>query len=296
MFLITSSPNNKHIAQPRMSEQTNPLRSSACDLPRSRPHFCAGPGAFRFAATVMLAATLVLLFSGCSSMRNAWDKTTDVYETYIDPKPEIDLEQSAGLSRKEKELARQFSAMDQELELLLRTLTPQDSFPSTSWAQDVQHRFPWLTAFLAVDTHGELLTSYPETPLKPIQTAPLLDREWSVMNRRLQGFVEETSLGPELIIAGPFFRDGVWQGLLVAHFDPRSLIRLAPDSNNLVLLTPGTLIWSALDETTVQALVNAPWENILKSNVQGRWSSGSQTFGWISRPIGDLRLIYAVLL
>lgn len=229
-------------------------------------------------------------------MRNAWDKTTDAYETYIDPKPEIDLEQSAGLSRKEKELARQFSGMDQQMELLLRTLTPQDSFPSTAWAQDLQLRFPWLTAFLAVDTHGELLASYPETPLKPIQTAPLLDREWSVMNRRLQGFVEETLLGPELIIAGPFFRDGVWQGLLVAHFDPRSLIRLTPDPDNLVLLTPGTLIWSALDETTAQPLVNAPWDDILKSDVQGRWSSEHQTFGWISRPIGDLRLIYAVLL
>ena len=296
MFLITLSPNNKHIAQTRMSEQISPQLSSACDLRRSCTRFCAGLGAFRLATAVMLAATLILLSSGCSSLRNAWDKTTDVYETYIDPKPEIDLEQGAGLSRKEKELAQQFSVMDQELELLLRALTPQDSFPSTSWTQDVLHRFPWLTAFLAVDTRGELLASHPETPLKPIQTAPLLDREWSVMNRRLQGFVEQTLLGPELIIAAPFFRDGVWQGLLVAHFDPRSLIRLAPDPDNLVLLTPGTLIWSALDETTTQALVDAPWDDILKSKVQGRWSSERQSFGWISRPIGDLRLIYAVLL
>lgn len=229
-------------------------------------------------------------------MRNAWDKTTDVYETYIDPKPEIDLELDPDLSRREEELAKQFSVMDQELELLLRTLTPQDSFPSPAWAQDLQRRFPWLTALLAVDTRGEPLASYPETPLKPILTAPLLDREWSIMNRRLQGFVQETPLGPELIIAGPFFRDGAWQGLLAAHFDPRSLISLAPNPDNLVLLTPGTLIWSGLDETAALALKNAPWEDILKTEVQGRWSSESRTFAWISRPIGDFRLIYAVLL
>lgn len=245
---------------------------------------------------IFVGCLLVVALSGCSTIRNTWSKTTDLYETYIDPKPEIDLERSEGVSRKEKSLAVQFSVMDQQLELLLRTLAPQDTFPSSEWVDNLTSRFPWLTAVLAVDTRGEVLAQFPDISVKPIQTAALVEREWSIIERRLQGFVQDTPLGPELIIAGPFFRDGIWMGLLVVHFDPRSLVGLSPDPNNLAVLTPGFLLWSGLDETVTEELRNAPWEEILKSRIQGRWSSTQNTFSWIARPVGDLLLVYAVAL
>lgn len=239
---------------------------------------------------------LALLLAGCGTARNLWDKTSDLYDTYVDPKPTLNLQRGDGVSGKEKQLAMQFSVVDQQVELLLRTLNPQDTFPSPGWFKETSDRFPWLTGIMAVDTHGEMLAQYPETPLKAVHAAPLLDREWSIVERAVQGFVQDTPLGPELIIAGPFFRDGQWQGLLVIHFDPRSLIDFSQDPDSLVLLAPGTLLWSGPDESISREIVNAPWDDILKNKVQGRWSSEkNHVFAWISRPIGALQLIYAVV-
>lgn len=246
------------------------------------------------ALRLVLLCALALLVSACDTVRSAWDKTTNIYETYIDPKPQLDLQRGEGLSKKERTLALQFSAMDQQLELLMRTLAPQDTFPSPAWFNETISRFPWLTAIMALDTRGGMLTRHPDPPLKHIQADPLLEREWSLMERGLQGFTQDTPLGPELIVAGPFFRDGIWQGLLVAHFDPRSLIGLAPSPDNLVLLTPETLLWSGLNQETTRELTEAPWEDILKSRVQGRLSTANNAFVWVSRPIGSLRLVYAV--
>lgn len=246
------------------------------------------------AMRLLLLCALALLVSACDTVRGAWDKTTGLYETYIDPKPQLDLQRDEGLSKKERTLAMQFSAMDRQLELLMRTLAPQDTFPTSAWFNETISRFPWLTAIMALDTRGEILTRYPDPPLKNIQVEPLLEREWSLLERGLQGFAQDTPLGPELIIAGPFFRDGTWQGLLVAHFDPRSLIGLSTSPENLALLTSKTLLWSGLDQEATRELTEAPWEDILKGRVQGRLSTSSNTFVWIARPLGSLRLVYAV--
>jgi len=250
------------------------------------------------AMRLVLLCAIALLVSACGTVRGAWDKTTDIYEAYIqvhiNPKPQLDLQRDEGLSKKERTLAMQFSAMDQQMELLMRTLAPQDTFPTSAWFNETISRFPWLTAIIAVDTRGRILTRHPDPPLKHIQVEPLLEREWSLLERGLQGFTQDTPLGPELIIAGPFFRDGTWQGLLVAHFDPRSLIGRSPNPDNLVLLTPKTLLWSGLDQEATSELTKVPWEDILKGRVQGHLSTASNAFVWISRPIGSLQLVYAV--
>jgi len=243
---------------------------------------------------LIFLCALVLLLSGCSTARDVWDKTSDLYETYIDPKPTLDLQRSDGVSKKEQQLAMQFSVMDQQLELLLRSLAPQDVFPSPAWFNDMNHRFPWLTGIMAVDTQGEILARHPEAPLKLISTAPLLEKEWSIIQRGLEGYVLDTSLGPELVVAGPFFRDGLWQGLLAVHFDPRNLIDLSQEPDSLVLLTPEALLWSGPDQSSGLELLNAPWDELLKNRVQGRWLSENRVFAWISRPVGEMRLIYAV--
>jgi hypothetical protein len=245
---------------------------------------------------LVLICLLALLLSGCSTARTAWDKTTDVYDTYVDPKPEIDLQRRSGLSRQEQLLAVQFSLMDQQLENVLRTLAPQDRFPDSAWFEDFMQNFPWITAILAMDTQGQILARHPEVPLKTVQAEPLLEHEWSMLNRELQGSAQDTPLGPEMIIAGPFFRDGSWQGLIVAHFDPRSLVEFSTDPEKLVLLASGELLWTGISPEATQEILNAPWQNILKGNVQGKWSTETDTFAWISRPIGSLHLIYAVSL
>ena len=239
---------------------------------------------------------LLISLAGCSTIQSAWDKTADAYETYVDPKPEIDLDRRPGLSRNEQLLATQFSLMDQHLEEILRTLAPQDRFPPSPWFTAFLERFPWVNAVLAVDAQGRLLTSHPETPLKNIDLEPLLEREWSMLQRGLQGFVEETPLGPEVIIAGPFFRDGTWQGLIIAHFDPRALVAFATASERLVLLTPETLLWTGVDLEITRKISEAPWESILRDRVHGRRSTETRSFLWLSRPIGTLQLIYALAL
>ena len=249
-----------------------------------------------FVFRLLLVALIAPLGLGCSTVRNAWNKTTDIYETYVDPKPEIDLQRSPGLSRNEQKLAMQFSLMDQHVEEALRVLAPQDNFPAPAWFNEFLERFPWMTAVSAVDTQGRILASHPEVALKSIDSGPLLEQEWSMLQRNLQGFAQETPLGPELIIAGPFFRDGSWQGLIVAHFDPRSLVAFATASEQLLLLTPGNLLWSGVNPEVTREILDAPWERILRNRVHGRWSSQNDTFLWISRPIGELQLIYALAL
>ncbi|SDB20895.1 hypothetical protein SAMN05660653_00998 [Desulfonatronum thiosulfatophilum] len=249
----------------------------------------------RFCLLAVIALLLPAL-AGCSTTQKAWDRTTDIYDTYLDPKPEIDLDRRPGLSRKEQVLAVQFSLIDQHLESALRTLAPQDRFPSEAWFLNFQSQFPWMTSIMAVDTQGQMLAQYPEHPLKTIQTPPLLDHEWSMLHRGLQGFAQQTPLGPELIMAGPFFRDGIWQGLLVAHFDPRRLVEFATSPDRLVMLASGELLWSGVDQEAAQEMQDAPWDQLLRGNVHGQWSTQAHTFSWMARPIGNLRLIYAVAL
>ena len=249
----------------------------------------------RFFLIAVLAFLLPALI-GCSTTRKVWDKTTDIYDAYLDPKPEIDFERRPGLSRKEQALAVQFSLIDQHLESALRTLSIQDRFPPQAWFADFLDQFPWMTSVMAVDTRGGMLAQHPEYPLKSIQTTQLLEHEWSMLHRGLQGFVQQTPLGPELIMAGPFFRDGDWQGLLVAHFDPRRLVEFATSPDRLVLLAAGELLWSGVDPQAAQEMLDAPWDRILRGNVHGQWSTQGGAFAWMSRPIGDLRLIYAVAL
>jgi len=234
--------------------------------------------------------------AGCSTARDAWDKGTEVYDEYIDPKPEIDLERGSRLSRHEQFLANQFSRVDQHVESVLRALVPQDTYPDPAWFEEMMLRFPWLTAVMAVDTEGEILTRQPEFAMKSIDPLPLLDHEWSIFQRDVQGFAQDTPVGPELIIAGPFFRDGQWQGLLVVHFDPRSLAEHASAADNLALLASGELLWSSLDPDATSQITSIDWQNRLKSDVQGKWSTKTSSFAWISRPIGALHLIYAVSL
>lgn len=238
----------------------------------------------------------ILLMAGCSTTRNVWDSTTEVYDTYVDPKPEIDLDRGPGLSRKEQVLAVQFSQLDQPLEQALRTLAPQDRFPSEEWMSNFQTRFPWMTAIMAVNTQGEMLAQHPQISLKPIDTTPLLAHEWSMFERGLQGFVQDTPLGPEVIIAGPFFRDGNWQGLLVAHFDPRRLVEFSTNPDQLTLLTADELLWSGVNPEVTQEIRDAPWSQILRSDIQGQRSTQSGAYAWMARPIGALHLIYVVAL
>ena len=55
--------------------------------------------------------------------------------------------------------------------------------------------------------------------------------------------VEDTPLGPEVLIGIPIYSGSEMLGLLVAHFDMRSLLTYTSGAEDLVVLAPQGVLW-----------------------------------------------------
>jgi hypothetical protein len=245
--------------------------------------------------SVLLIVVAAFLATGCSGWKEsrAWTKSKQVYKGYINTDPSIDLTSSGVNDPEMEKLAFLFAGVDQRLHELARSLDGKDTFPEEAWFDQMLGRFQWLSGVGAVDVGGNVLTRKPPETMKVPDFHVLLQKDVLYPERGLRAGVEQTPLGPELYLGSPFFKNNSWLGLLIAHFDFPSLVRFSADPDALMILYEGGLLWpgTGFDQDGLLAI---NWGELLKKDIQGKIELGKDEYYWMTRYIGQLRLVYLV--
>jgi hypothetical protein len=245
--------------------------------------------------SVVLLIMAVFLGSGCSGWKDnrIVTKTKDVYKGYINTDPSIDLTNPGVRSPGEERLAYLFVGVDQRLHELVRSLDGKDTFPEGPWFDQMLDRFDWLSGAGAVDVEGTVLARKPVVGIKVPDYDVLLQKDVLYPERTLRAGVEQTPLGPEFYLGSPFFTNNTWQGLLVVHFDFRSVVRFSPEPDELMVLYEGGVLWPGKGFNQ-EGLLAMNWSELLRKDVQGQVEIGREEYHWMARYIGQFRLVYLV--
>jgi len=244
-----------------------------------------------------ICAALVAIFccavlTGCSTMKTTWRSTRKLYRHYVNVDPTIDLSAASGADKGVQQLGALFMPVDEPLMKLTRFLSCQDTPPENDWVQQQLSAFPWLSGLAVLDNTGVVKFQVPSTFMHPLDFAPLLELADRFKDRKLGTVVKTDELGTVVMVGAPYFENNEWVGLIVAFFDPRSLLRFSPDPSALVVLSSDGTIWPGGSEQGSAALTAVKWNDILKSNVQGEITVGGTSWIWVSRYLGQLHVVY----
>lgn len=237
----------------------------------------------------LVALACLLVVSGCGF----WKKVKSSYKGTILP-AKVELEKEPAVQGARGKMAHLFGPLDQNLEFMLRELRIKTDRPQGQWLRDLHRRFSWINGVAVVDRGGSVHTQHPESPVKRLDYAALanVDSDWQ--NRKLRIAVQETELGPEVFVLSPYFQRNEWQGLIAVHFDPRTLARMSPRPEELLLLDRDMLLWSGGYRESARELSRLDWKALLKDDVNGHVTVQGKRFYWLARYVGSDPLIYAV--
>lgn len=255
----------------------------------------------RFVSTAALAAVasfgLILPLSGCGlTDTQAWKSSRRFYYSHVNTPAKLDLSDPASLSEADSRLAVRLMAVDEQLTSLERALEALGSVPDQAGVNDLMRRFPWLSGLTLTDATGGVLAAEPAASLKQLDFSPLLEAAPEASPRALRASVQDTPLGPEVLLARPFLAGSELQALLVASFDFRSLLPYVATPGDLVVRTPDVLVWSGdlyYDDTP---LAGTDWTVLLAKRshgVLGSASGKSASFVWLARYLGGQPLVFA---
>lgn len=241
----------------------------------------------------LLAACVML--SGCETMGKTWDDTWSAskgyYKEYINPDPSVDL-QKVDYSSSEEKLAALFTPVDRPMGELARYLNRKDSFPGDKWIEELFVTFPWINGCVVSTLDGEVVLRRPEAAMKPLNIQPFVDMGETLGDRRLRSYVDMTPFGPEVYLATAMYKANDLVGFITVHFDPRSLLKRSVNQEQLIVLTPESVVWAGSESSSVEELLAEPWEEILKDDVSGTVDKDGREFVWMSRYLGDKQLLY----
>ncbi|MFW5487562.1 MAG: hypothetical protein ACNI3A_03950 [Desulfovibrio sp.] len=238
---------------------------------------------------VMLLAAVVAC-GGCADVKKSWRWVV----SGVAPAPTIDLNTKELNDENQERLAQEFAQVDTHLQNLYRTMSAQDSYPDDAWIELTLRNYPWLSGLQTVDSNGTVMLERAVASMKPVNPKPLIDYGKKWFEREPLSYVDKTDLGPEIYIANAFFENRNWQGLILVHFDFRSLIRAIGYDGPLIVITKDAILWPGKDEATAHELLQAPWEQLTAEEVQGETSvaSNGKTYIWFSRYFGGTKLFY----
>lgn len=239
-----------------------------------------------------LALWVIVLVSaaGCVEVVKESKKA---YREYVDSAQPIKLESTKEQTDGTTKLARLFSPVDERLHDLLQTLDHQDAFPGGDWSDMVLKKYDWVSGIAAVTKAGEVLFEKPGETIKEAHYNLLLPEAEKCFEKKIRSDVDQTPFGAEVYLGGPFFKDNEWQGMLVARFDFRSLVKFSESPGELMILSDKGVLWSGQD-FDVQGLSDMPWSEVLKDRVSGKVSVNGQAYRYISRYLGQMKLVYVV--
>lgn len=244
----------------------------------------------RILSAALLAILCFVVLSGCSTMKTTWRSTKKLYKKYVNVDPTLDLNASIG-DKDLQRLGELFMPVDQPLLNLTRDLGCKDTPPENEWVQQLATSHPWLSGVAVVDTAGVVKFQTPSTFLRQMDFGPLLELADRFKARQMGAAIKSDEFGTEVMLAEPYFDNNEWAGMIVAIFDPRSLMRLCPEPSALAVVSSDGTAWPGGSEQS-SALAAVKWEEILKSTVQGTMSVAGGSWVWVARNLGQMHVIY----
>ena len=97
-----------------------------------------------------------------------------------------------------------------------------DSPPGTG--DEHMTSFPWVSGFTGVKYDGTILGQEPANPLKQLDYIPLLYADKKQSTRDLRADVQNTPLGPEVLLSVPLYDGTEFLGVVAANFDMGLLV------------------------------------------------------------------------
>lgn len=237
-----------------------------------------------------------LALTGCSSnqtVKNAWKSTRSVWYTYASPPATIDYDDKSGLDAHELLLTSAMLGVDMQLRELERVMVNADKPPTSEWIAQLFARFPWLDGFAGVKADGSIIGQEPAAPVKPLDYTPLLEPDPKQHYRALRGIVQDTPMGPEVMLAVPLYDAEEFLGIVVTYFDLRNLVGYSADANELIVTSPQALLWQGQYQYEQTPLASVKWDEVLRSSVRGTLQEGDRTFYWMARYLGNQPLVFA---
>lgn len=251
----------------------------------------------KFTTVCLSLAVASVLTAGCSSnqtVHNAWKSTKGLWYTYASPPASIDYEESGEMSPYELALATRMMGIDIQLGQLERVMNNADKPPTAEWLNGFFARFPWMGGFAGVKADGQIIGQEPAAPMKSLDFLPLLEEDKKQNMRALRGYVEDTPLGPEVLLAAPLYEASNFLGVVIAHFDMRALLRYATDPEELVIVAPQAVLWPGKYDIAATPMNSVDWETAVRKNSKGTVSNANGTFYWVARYLGNQPLIFGV--
>ncbi len=240
----------------------------------------------------LLALTLLISVTGCSTWHETTKESKRLYKEYVLPLPSVDLD-TGDLDGETLRLARTFKPVDVPVNELRRFLDGTNNVPRKEWFKELFTRFPWISGVMIVDTFGVVQFRHPEESLKRHDLTPLIEFGEAWSDYEIRGHGVNTPLGPEVYLASPTFKENEWSGLVVVHFDPRRLLEFCPEPDELIMISPGEVLWAGKNESAAQQLAQKDWPSIYSDREFGFMDAPGGRFAWIARHVGHFYLIYA---
>ena len=235
-----------------------------------------------------------MFIGGCSTFDSTWKSTKAFYGEYINPPAQIDYDDKGVLNDAETTLASRMVGIDIQLEQLERYLQNSDKPPTGESVAVLFHRFPWLSGLAAVDANGMVLAQEPPAAMKELDFAKMLEQKARGNELRgLRGLVEDTPLGPEVLTGIPIYSGSEMLGLLVAHFDMRSLLTYTSGAEDLVVLAPQGVLWPGRFAVDATPLTGQDWSELTKDSTHGTVSNKTGSFIWMVRFLGTQPIVFA---
>ncbi len=244
--------------------------------------------------SLVLILALVVAVAGCHTwtrtkryIKGQWQPIRD----YVDPAATIDTDAYKLQNPNFEKLARLVTPVDAPLLSLNRYISDKDTYPEKEWFDLLMTRFPWLDRAFVTNDNGTIVEQVPEVPMKRFSQPLVFEGHWRTTF--LKTVPDYPDLGPELYIGTPYFKDADFKGLVVAGFDPRTVINFSPEPKELIIIHPGGGVWSVGEPVDEQGLLSVPWEDILKEAVTGQVQVGDKYYTWLARFIGEDEYVYA---
>ncbi len=240
---------------------------------------------------------MLVLVTGCrppQTVKNALKDTRSYYRAYLNTPATLDLDNKGGCEEYEVALGAAVSEFDFQLRELERVLQNSDRNPDPAWVGKITKRFPWLAGVALADNTGEARAKVPVDYPKPFEVTALTKVDTKQHLKDLRAFVQEDPLGPEIYIGNPVYSGSDFKGVVVVHFDPRTLIARTTDPGKFMIASPQGVLWPGLYEPASTPVAAVKWGEVVKDSSYGTISNANGTFYWVARYVGNLPLIYAI--
>lgn len=249
------------------------------------------------ALAAVASCALVLPLSGCGlTDTQAWKSSRRFYYSHVNTPARLDLSEPGSLSEADSRLATRLMAVDAQLTDLERALEALGGPPDQAGVEALMRRFPWLSGLTLVDSSGTVMASLPPALLKQLDYTRLLELAPKESPRALRADVQDTPLGPEVLMARPFLNGSEMHSMLVATFDFRSLLPYVSTPGDLIVRSPDVLLWSGDLYYEETALGGVDWPELLRRKSYGTLTGKTGASGnmvWMVRYMGGLPLVFA---